>query len=53
MSSTMPRNLFVDTAQLHDFFDISENRAVFGYGKYLAAFAYSLILFINYFRDVE
>ena len=51
--SDVPRDLLVDAAQLHDFFDVSEDRAVLGHGKYLAAFAYSFILFIDYFRNVE
>ena len=53
MTSDMPRNLLLYAAQLHYLFDGSQNRAVFGYGEYLAAFAHALVLLINHFGNVE
>lgn len=53
MSSHVPRNLLLYAAQLHYLFDGSQNRAVFGYGEYLAAFAHALVLLINHFGNVE
>ena len=53
MSCHMPRNLLLYAAQLHYLFDGSENRAVFGHGEYLAAFAHALVLLINHLGNVE